>query len=476
MFTPLSISRRHTPDRAKSQPGRAAGRPAGVGRWALAALLGCVVLLVGAPTALAATGEISGTVIEAGSKAHLKNIEVSVYEATEKESFVGFATTETDGDYAVENLPEGSYKVEFSGGFEGLNYVTQYYNDKSSFVTAESVKVVIGEPAKSENIDAEMEAGGEVEGTVIDASTHKALPNVLVAALGPGEVPDGYAVTNASGQYTMSQLAAGSYAIGFAASGYVIQYYNDQLSFASANLVSVVKKSITTGINAALMPKAPINTGAPVASGTPAVGQTLSCSNGSWTGTPAPTFTYSWLRDGVPITGATAATYVIQAADQGNGLTCKVTATNKSGTVSAVSNTLIVPVPTPPPPTPVLTLAGAKVVVSGGSARVPITCESATCAGTIELTEQVAVKHRHGRKTTSTKKTVILGAGAYSLAAGHSATIVVPLTSTGRHALASAKHHRLSARASASVIGGATASRSIVLSQAPPAKHRHKHR
>jgi hypothetical protein len=446
-----------------------------VGRGALAALLGCVALLVGAPTALAVTGKISGTVTELGSKAHLKNIEVNVYEASGKESFVESVTTESDGDYAVEGLSEGSYKVEFSGGFEGLNYVTQYYKDKPSFVTAEQVKVVIGNPAESENINAEMEAGGEVEGTVTDASTHKALSNVLVAALGPGEVPDGFALTNASGQYTMSQLMAGSYTIGFAASGYVVQYYNDQLSFAGANPVSVVQKGITTGINAALMPKIPINTVAPIASGTPAVGQTLSCSSGSWTGTPAPTFTYSWLRDGVPIAGATATTYVVQASDQGNGLTCKVIATNKSGTVPAASNTLIVPVPPPPPPVPVITLSSVRIVVSGGSARVPLSCASATCGGTIELTEQIVVKRRHGKKTTSKKKTVVLGRGAYSLAAGHSATIVVRLTSTGNSALARARGHRLTARVSASVIGGVTASRAIVLSQVPP-KHRGRHR
>ena len=87
----------------------------------------------------------------------------------------------------------------------------------------------------------------------------------------------------------------------------------------------------------------PANTSAPVASGTPAPGQALSCSNGSWTGYPPPTFTYQWLRDGTPIAGASTGAYEVQAADQGYGLACQVTASNSAGSESATSNTLQVP-------------------------------------------------------------------------------------------------------------------------------------
>jgi len=87
----------------------------------------------------------------------------------------------------------------------------------------------------------------------------------------------------------------------------------------------------------------PANTSAPVASGTRAPGQALSCSNGSWTGYPPPTFIYQWLRDDAPIGGATTSTYTVQTADQGHGLTCQVTASNSAGSESATSNTLQVP-------------------------------------------------------------------------------------------------------------------------------------
>ncbi len=93
---------------------------------------------------------------------------------------------------------------------------------------------------------------------------------------------------------------------------------------------------------------APVNASAPVAFGTPALGQTLSCSNGSWTSNPPPTFTYQWLRDGAPIAGAAGSTYQVLPADEGGELACEVTATNSGGSASAVSNTLLVPGPRPP--------------------------------------------------------------------------------------------------------------------------------
>jgi hypothetical protein len=455
--------------------------PSGARLWVLAVLLGCLALLALAPVALAAEGtsRISGTVTEAGSSKELKNIEVTVYEANGKESFVGFATTEANGGYTVEGLPKGEYKVEFSGNFEGLNYVTQFYEGATSFSKAKSV-VIVTEGETQGNIDAKLEVGGEVSGAVTDALTHKALPNAVVVALVAGEVGevvDGLAITNESGQYTIVGLASGTYKIGVAGSGYVTQYYNDEPSFASANPISVIQKSAVLGINAALMPKAPINTVAPVASGMLAAGQTLLCTSGSWTGTPSPTFTYAWLHDGVPIVGATGRTYVVQAADQGNGLTCKVTATNKSGSVAAVSNTLIVPVPPPPPPPPpVIELASSKLVVSGSSARVPIVCAGATCTGTIELTGQVVVKHRKGKRTISKKQTVVLAKGSYSLAAGKSATIVVRLTTAGKSALAKSKGHKLSAKTIVTVTGGTTLKSAVVLSEPIKAKPRPKPR
>lgn len=83
---------------------------------------------------------------------------------------------------------------------------------------------------------------------------------------------------------------------------------------------------------------APVNTVAPVVSGTATRGQTLSSTTGTWTGAPTPTFTYQWQRAGSNISGETSSTYTLVTADVGNAIQCVVTATNVVAAVSANSN------------------------------------------------------------------------------------------------------------------------------------------
>ncbi len=91
----------------------------------------------------------------------------------------------------------------------------------------------------------------------------------------------------------------------------------------------------------------------PTISGMAAVGSTLTASPGTWTvGT---TLSYQWFRNGAAIAGATAATRVLAAADQGSTLTVRVTgskagyatATRESDpTAAVVAGTLVAPTPT----------------------------------------------------------------------------------------------------------------------------------
>ena len=83
----------------------------------------------------------------------------------------------------------------------------------------------------------------------------------------------------------------------------------------------------------------PVNTTAPAVTGTGAVGNTLSVTNGNWTYVPT-SYAYQWLRGGANIAGAMAATYVLQAADSGTNVSCRVTATNPAGSTSATSNAI----------------------------------------------------------------------------------------------------------------------------------------
>ncbi|MFC5373979.1 hypothetical protein ACFPIF_15555 [Brevundimonas faecalis] len=81
---------------------------------------------------------------------------------------------------------------------------------------------------------------------------------------------------------------------------------------------------------------APTNTALPVITGTPAVGQTLTASNGTWSNNPA-SYARQWKADGANIAGATAPTYLLVGDDEGKVITCAVTATNVAGSSTATS-------------------------------------------------------------------------------------------------------------------------------------------
>lgn len=82
---------------------------------------------------------------------------------------------------------------------------------------------------------------------------------------------------------------------------------------------------------------APVITGVPTISGTATVGNVLTASPASVTGTPSPTRTWQWVRDGVDISGATSITYTLTGEDYGVTITVRQTETNVAGSANATS-------------------------------------------------------------------------------------------------------------------------------------------
>jgi hypothetical protein len=93
----------------------------------------------------------------------------------------------------------------------------------------------------------------------------------------------------------------------------------------------------------------PANTVAPTISGTPTVGVAIEAGTGTWTGAPAPTYTFQWYSNGVAVQGedvtsvnvvgqtVVKSSYVVQATDVGQPITVKVTATNSGGSANVTS-------------------------------------------------------------------------------------------------------------------------------------------
>ncbi len=436
-------------------------------------------------------GRIAGNALDASSERALAGIEVCAFAATSET--VGCATTKAGGAYVIEGLAHGEYLVEFySPSGSGLDYVTQYYDDKTAF--SEATPVSVEEGGTKSGIDAALDEGGQIAGVVTSVSTGAPLGDVLVCALAKSAEAVACSVTNASGEYTILSLPVGQYRVGFdAGKKYIVQYYDNRLLLSEAQAVSVTAGGTLTGIDAALGSSEvipPVNTKLPVISGIPSVGETLLCAGGLWTGSPTPSLTDKWLRDGVPIQGANRSSYVIQAADEGHTLACEVTAKSSAGERSAVSAGAAIPAgPTAPAvpgddlsgpaptATPVpaagleasalpVTITAATIVVTGGSVEVHVRCGGDICAGSVELVMRLVTKLREGGKTVLHKTTLVIAKGSLSTAGSdeQAGSALLELTSAGRRRLAHTdKRHPVVVELTVSSPGVKTTIRSVLV-------------
>ena len=98
--------------------------------------------------------------------------------------------------------------------------------------------------------------------------------------------------------------------------------------------------SLTAARSGAVPAGSPANTAAPEISGGPAAGSTLTATAGSWTGTPTPTVTRQWRRNGSDIPGATGGTLSTAGYADGDVIVLRETAVNTAGTAVADSNSI----------------------------------------------------------------------------------------------------------------------------------------
>jgi hypothetical protein len=158
--------------------------------------------------------------------------------------------------------------------------------------------------------------------------------------------------------------------------------------------------------------RAPLGTGAPRVSGGGGIGQTLSCSPGTWASDLLSAFlyrapqslAYQWTVNGAPIAGATAST--VLASSPGD-YRCEETASNHAGSTTQTSAPVTVAASKPPPPL-LGRLVNAKpvsgkvfVVINGrlvpitGTTQIRSGAELDALHGTVSLTSATG----HGKAT-----------------------------------------------------------------------------
>jgi len=188
-------------------------------------------------------------------------------------AFTGCVPNRPDGSYTLPGLPAGSYKVQFIPAAFTYNLLNQFYEHKSEFAEADTLALAAGETRTG--VDADLEAGAEIHGTVYSATTGAPVPEVVVCAFAPfgGEgdwvfrecVP-----TSATGSYALNALTTDPYKVAFSLEfkeffgeeefegeddGYVTQYFDHKLTLAAADVLPLVAPEVRTGVDGHIQPK-----------------------------------------------------------------------------------------------------------------------------------------------------------------------------------------------------------------------------
>lgn len=182
-------------------------------------------------------GTIDGTVTDAITTIPISGATIRIFQGTE---LIQTAMTDGLGFYSVADLAPGNYIVLASAS----GYQTQFQGAH--------VQVSI-----TTTVDFALESSpGAISGTVIDSLTSNPIGGALVEVY-DGSVVVGFADTDGSGNYTISDLAVGNYTVIASATGY-------QSKTVGAGVIS----SATTTVNLALNPGAGIIVGTVIDSST----------------------------------------------------------------------------------------------------------------------------------------------------------------------------------------------------------------
>ena len=339
------------------------------------------------------------------------------------------ASADTSGGVEVFGLPGSTLDITSGNLTLGSGDALDLDIDGNSAAQSTSVDVTSGSAAlggATLNLDQNFEAA----------------PNTACTTLTPGTT---VTLLHAAGGITGSLVVNGhSITQGQSATEPVL---NSCSGPAVTAIVNYNANSITATIAGA--PAVVAGHGPSISGGT-TVGDTLTSNTGTWTGTPAPTYTYQWLANGSAINGATGSSYKLTSDDAGKTITLKVTATNAYGSASATSNALgpvqaaaSTTTSNPSPPSTAVIRAdlsrlshpaGRRAIIRLLRHRLFRTHLSAPSSGTLKIVWRATVTTGRGRHAK--RHTYVIATGSVHARGSGSVTVTIHLTGIGRRLLA----------------------------------------
>jgi hypothetical protein len=224
-----------------------------------------------------------------------------------------------------------------------LRVVVTATNDSGSGTsTSTATAAVAPAPAAPAN-----SASASVSGSAVAGQTLSADPGTWTGVPAPTFTYQWRQCTDSGDLGTCSDIPDATDSTYQLADGVIGLYVRVVVTATNATGTASSTSAATAAVDAApAVPAPPANTVAASIGGPAVAGQTLTADPGTWTGAPAPTFTYQWQRCSdsgdlgtcADIDGATVSTYlVVDPDDVGAYLRVVVAATNDSGSETSTS-------------------------------------------------------------------------------------------------------------------------------------------
>ncbi|MHA7177311.1 carboxypeptidase-like regulatory domain-containing protein, partial [Arthrobacter sp. Sr24] len=207
---------------------------------------------------------------------------------------VGGTYSDSQGNYSLQGLATGSYKVAFNRASGVSLSEAQYYDNKGESEGLGAAKTLTVSAGKSTaGINANLRVGGTLTGSLLDTAGN-ALPGVKVDTYTTGDVlTTRSGTTGKDGKFTIGGLTTGNYMV--VANPYGIKTATMPGSLYSGNvtvranakaIAAIVGKSVSSGTLSyktatSTAPKA-LTAGTPTISGTTVSGQKLTANAGIW--------------------------------------------------------------------------------------------------------------------------------------------------------------------------------------------------